>query len=160
VNQGQQQTAAWSPRDWLRPEAALGAYLMIQQELASRNRKGLTRGLAAIFLATLASCAWAQSHAGLWSEAVPRVDGAPEFFVSPEGKPGNAGTKEEPWDIGSALAGRQKVPPGSTVWLREGKYVFPVRDSVKGGNGFAVRLSGAEGRPVHVRAWPGERAER
>lgn len=131
---------------------------MIQQELANRIRKELTRGVATILLATLASCAWAQSHAGLWSKAVPRVDGAPEFFVSPEGQPGNAGTKGAPWDIGSALAGRQKVPPGSTVWLRKGKYLFPARDSVKGGNGFAVRLGGAESRPVHVRAWPGERA--
>ena len=130
---------------------------MIQQEPTNRVRDGLTRCLAALSVATLASCAWAQSHAGLWSKAVPRVDGAPEFFVSLEGKFENAGTREEPWDIASALGGQQKVAPGCVVWLRGGKYLYPVRDPEKAGNGFSVRLSGAEGRPIHVRAWPGER---
>ena len=92
-----------------------------------------------------------------WSKLVPRVVDAQQYFVAPDGNATNAGTRESPWDIASALGGRQNVVPGSVIWLRGGKYVYPVRHSGKGGNGFAVRISGAEGKPVHVRARPDER---
>ena len=94
----------------------------------------------------------------LWSRLVPRVAGCREHFVAPDGTAGGAGTKASPWDLASTLGGRRKVAPGGVVWLRGGRYVFPVRNSRKGGNGFAVRLGGAAGKPIHLRAAPGERA--
>ena len=44
--------------------------------------------------------------------AAPR---ASELHVSPAGKPDNAGTKESPWDLATALSNSKKVEPGSTV---------------------------------------------
>ena len=38
-----------------------------------------------------------------WSDRVPRVEGARHHFVGAEGKAGNPGTKEAPWDLPSAL---------------------------------------------------------
>ncbi len=88
-----------------------------------------------------------QPKAG-WSEVVPKVEGARQCFVSPEGKAENPGMREAPWDLASALAGRQKVSPGDVIWVRGGTY--------KGK--FEVKLVGKDGAPVHVRACPGERA--
>jgi len=93
----------------------------------------------------------------LWSPLVPRVAEGQEHYVAPEGKAENAGTKDAPWDIGSALGGKQRIAAGSIIWLRRGRYVYPVRNSRQGGNGFKVNVGGAEGKPVHVRAVPGER---
>jgi hypothetical protein len=81
--------------------------------------------------------------------------GAAERFVAPGGSADGSGTKESPWDIASALAGRQKVAPGDTVWLRGGTY--RARQGV-GGNGFVVALAGRAGAPVVVAGYPGERA--
>jgi hypothetical protein len=94
----------------------------------------------------------------LWSPLVPRVEGAREHVVAPDGRETNEGTPASPWDVASTLGGRRAVAPGDVIWLRGGRYVYPVRHSQKGGNGFAVRVGGAEGKPVHLRAWPGERA--
>lgn len=94
----------------------------------------------------------------LWSKLVPRPAQVREYHVAVSGKEKNSGTKTAPWDLASAVGGKQKVAPGSVVWVHGGAYVYPVRDSKDGGNGFAVSLSGAEGKPVHLRAWPGERA--
>src|SRR5690349_16344281 len=55
-----------------------------------------------------------------WSDRVPRVEGARHHFVGAEGKAGNPGTKEAPWDLPSALAGRAEVKPGDVVWVRGG----------------------------------------
>lgn len=94
----------------------------------------------------------------LWSPRVPRMAESREYFVAPDGKAAQPGTQAEPWDLASVLKGGQKVEPGSVVWLRGGRYIYPVRDSRDGGNGFAVSLSGAPDNPVHLRARPGERA--
>lgn len=83
-----------------------------------------------------------------WSERVPRVEGAAQYFVSPQGKAENPGTREAPWDLASALAARHNVSPGDTIWVRGGNYRGK----------FEVRLAGKEEAPVHVRAYPGERA--
>jgi len=91
--------------------------------------------------------AQAQKKAG-WSERVPRVEGAREYVVSPEGRAENPGTQAAPWDLASALGRRREVSPGDIIWVRGGTYRGK----------FAVRLAGKEGAPVHVRAYPGERA--
>ena len=39
-----------------------------------------------------------------------------EFYVSPNGKQKGTGTKEDPFDIVTALSGRKSVQPRDTVW--------------------------------------------
>ena len=77
---------------------------------------------------------------------------AAEWFVGAEGKPANAGTKEAPWDVESALDGKQKVAPGDTVCLLAGTYKRRPKEQ------FDVRLAGTAERPIHVRPAPGARA--
>ena len=76
----------------------------------------------------------------------------PVYFVAPEGKPNNKGTKESPWDIASAMEGQHKVEPGATIYLRDGIYKRRPNEH------FNVRLVGTEEKPIHVRPFPGERA--
>ena len=45
-----------------------------------------------------------------------------EYYVAVNGKPDAAGTKADPCDIISTLAGEKPVKPGDTVWMRGGKY--------------------------------------
>ena len=71
-----------------------------------------------------------------------------EAYVAPDGKPGNAGTKESPWDLETAVGGEKKVEPGTTVWVGAGKYTGK----------FHVKLAGTAEKPIVVRARPGERA--
>jgi len=40
---------------------------------------------------------------------------AGQWYVSPDGKSSNPGTREAPWDIASALDGEQKVPAGDNL---------------------------------------------
>lgn len=81
-------------------------------------------------------------------DRVPRLAGARQFFAAPDGRPGNPGTKEAPWDLASALGGGSRLQPGDVLWVRAGAY--------KGK--FEIRLAGKEEAPIQVRAWPGERA--
>ena len=78
--------------------------------------------------------------------------GAAEWYASPKGTPQGKGTRESPWDLASALGGKHAIRPGDTLYLLGGTYRKRPDDK------FAVRLAGAEGRPVHVRPAPGERA--
>jgi len=78
-----------------------------------------------------------------------------EYFVAPDGKADAAGTAEAPWDIISALSGKQAVQPGDTVWLKGGTYRCEEAYKTKG-QGFKVTLSGAKDKPVIVRAARGE----
>jgi hypothetical protein len=76
-----------------------------------------------------------------------------EFFVSPSGRPAGNGSREQPWDLETALRQPESVKPGDTIWIRGGRY----------GNGAAnavihSRLTGTPRDPILVRAWPGERA--
>ncbi len=80
---------------------------------------------------------------------------AAEHFVAVDGKADNAGTEAAPWDLASTLGGVRQVAAGGTIWVRGGTYKHPNRQP--GSNGFSVKLAGAEGRPIHVRAVPGER---
>ena len=74
---------------------------------------------------------------------------ATTHFVSPAGLSGNDGSAAHPWDLVTALAGAGgAVQAGDTVWLRGGTYVGDFRTS----------LSGAPGRPIVFRQFPGEHA--
>lgn len=84
-----------------------------------------------------------------------RPSAAREHYVAVDGKADNAGTSAAPWDLGSALGGGRHVAPGDTIWVRGGTYKHP--DRRPGANGFSVKLVGAEGKPIHVRALPGRR---
>lgn len=99
---------------------------------------------AAIALLAAATC-W-------WAGPAPAAD----HYVAPDGRPDAAGSRGDPWDLASALAGRQDVRPGETVWVRGGTYRSERAYSGEG-PGFQVRLAGQEGQPVRVRACPGER---
>lgn len=84
--------------------------------------------------------------------ALAAVAWGAEWYVGPDGKPGNPGTKEEPWDIESTLDGKQKVAPGDTLYLLAGTYRRRPKEQ------FDVRLVGTGEKPVHVRPAPGARA--
>jgi len=76
---------------------------------------------------------------------------AQQWYAGPEGRPANPGTSEEPWDIASALDGRQKVSAGDTLYLLGGTY--RQRPEAL----FEVRLAGTAEKPVYVRPAPGAR---
>lgn len=80
---------------------------------------------------------------------------AAEYHVGPQGTPDAKGTKESPWDIASALGGKQKVAAGDTIWIGAGTYK---KAQENGGLGFPVHLAGSKEAPIQVRATPGERA--
>ena len=80
-----------------------------------------------------------------------------EFYVSPNGKQKGTGTKEDPFDIVTALSGRKSVQPGDIVWLRGGIYTLPADPRTEK---FTIecRLKGTPEKPIIVRQMPGERA--
>jgi hypothetical protein len=49
---------------------------------------------------------------------------ASDWYVSPAGRPQNAGTRESPWDIGSALAGAHAVKPGGLNIRPDADYIW------------------------------------
>ena len=72
---------------------------------------------------------------------------AKEWYVAPDGTAGGDGSRERPWSLEAALKPDPRIQPMDTVWVRKGVY-----------NGaFVSRLKGAPGRPVVLRAYPGER---
>src|SRR4030042_5984319 len=70
---------------------------------------------------------------------------AAQRYAGPEGKSTNAGTRDEPWDIASALGGKQKIAAGDTLYLLEGTYRRRPNEL------FEVRLAGAEEKPIVMR---------
>ena len=70
---------------------------------------------------------------------------AAEFHVSPTGTPAGNGSRENPWDLATALAAPIAVKPGDTIWFHEGTYR----------GGFTSRLIGQPGMPIVVRGVPG-----
>jgi hypothetical protein len=76
---------------------------------------------------------------------------AADWYVSPTGAEKNPGTKDKPWDIGTALGGGQKIAPGDTVFLLEGTYKQRPKEQIE------VRLAGTAEKPVHVRPAPNAR---
>jgi hypothetical protein len=100
----------------------------------------------------LASPTFAQeAQKAVWSDQVPRVEGAKEYFAAPEGQEGNPGTLEAPWDLASALGGAHPVAPGDVIWVRGGTYQGK----------FEVRLAGPgpRPRPLHLRPEQGRRQD-
>ena len=81
--------------------------------------------------------------------------GAAERFAAADGRADAKGTRESPWDLQSALDGRQKLEAGDTLWVRGGTYRHPDRRS--GSPGYVVRLAGREGKPIRIRGEPVER---
>ncbi len=74
-----------------------------------------------------------------------------DWYVSPDGKSANGGTRESPWDIASALDGRQEGRPGDTICLLEGVYRRRPNEL------FDVRLTGTAEKPIQVRPAEGQR---
>lgn len=79
---------------------------------------------------------------------------AADWHVAPGGSSTAKGTADAPWDIDSALSGKQKISSGDTVWLHGGTYKHPFEN---GGMGFKIRLAGSPSQPVQIRAAAGQR---
>ena len=80
-----------------------------------------------------------------------QICSAGQWCVGPDGKATNPGTEEEPWDIASALNGKQKVSAGDTLYLLGGTYRRRPEAL------FEVRLAGTAQRPIHIRPAAGAR---
>ncbi len=78
----------------------------------------------------------------------PTLSAEHAFFVSPDGKPENDGSQAHPWSLQYAFDPHNAAQPGDTIWVMGGKYMGP----------FTCSLKGAEGKPITVRAVPGQRA--
>jgi len=71
------------------------------------------------------------------------------YFAAPTGLATNDGTREQPWDLQTALANRSAVvQPGDTIWLAGGRYV----------GDFRSMLHGTAEQPIVVRPSPSARA--
>jgi hypothetical protein len=79
---------------------------------------------------------------------------AAEWFVATNGTASGTGSINSPWDITSAFAGKHKIAPGDTLWLKGGTYKYPPS---LGSQGFKLTLAGTDKNPLHVRAVSGER---
>jgi len=72
----------------------------------------------------------------------PPGPGPRGYYASPLGTPSGNGSRTNPWDLATALAGGHgAVQPGDTVWLRGGVYH----------GRFASTLTGTATRPIIVR---------
>ncbi len=77
----------------------------------------------------------------------------PEFYASPRGSPLGDGSRTKPWDLQTALSQPAPVTPGSTIWLRGGRYTGGTHRG-----GFLSKLTGTADAPIVVRQFPGERS--
>lgn len=102
-----------------------------------------------------AGCLAAMTAPAVGAPAVPRwgpaaakwIEGGREFYVGPNGKSDNPGTRVAPWDLKSVMNDAHGLKGGDVVWVMEGVY--------KGC--FEGKFSGSPGRPVVVRSVPGAR---
>lgn len=78
---------------------------------------------------------------------------AAQFYVSPSGSATGNGSWNRPWDLQTALNQPAPIQPGDTLWLMGGVYRNANRPTK-----FVSQLSGASGRPITVRQYPGQRA--
>ncbi len=100
---------------------------------------------------TLIQPSWADDRAfqmAEWTENVVLTDEPDQYYVSPDGKPDNPGTYKKPWDFTSAMRGEREMNPGSIIWIRGGTYT----------GDYEIKLTGTKKAPIHIRAYPGERA--
>lgn len=70
-----------------------------------------------------------------------------DFYASPTGQPGAAGTSDDPLDLATALSSSGPVGPGDRVALKEGTYT----------GAFVSELAGTSSAPIIVEAEPGAR---
>ncbi|MBC7853278.1 MAG: right-handed parallel beta-helix repeat-containing protein [Pirellulaceae bacterium] len=71
----------------------------------------------------------------------PSLAAAEEFHASSTGTAQGNGSREQPWDLATALLAKDRVQPGDTLWLHEGTYV----------GGFTSYLAGTTVQPIVVR---------
>jgi hypothetical protein len=71
-----------------------------------------------------------------------------EYFVSPSGSSTGDGSKAKPYNLTTVLTG-SVAQPGDTFWLMGGTHAIGY---------LSTKLQGAAGRPVTLRAIPGQRA--
>jgi len=69
------------------------------------------------------------------------------FFASSSGSTSGDGSESKPWSLAMALSSG-RIQAGDTLWVRGGTYMAP----------FVVTLNGQAGKPIVIRAYPGERA--
>jgi len=103
----------------------------------------------------LASCAQqdvVKARTGTPATGGPLPAG-PEFYVSPNGSPSGDGSLTKPWDLQNALNQPARITPGSTIWLRGGRYTGGTSRG-----GLLSKLTGTGDAPIVVRQFPGERA--
>ncbi|NIP27960.1 MAG: hypothetical protein GWN67_25940 [Phycisphaerae bacterium] len=81
------------------------------------------------------------------------ISSASLLYVSPDGKATNPGTQDKPWDIASALDGKQKIAAGDTIYLLEGTYKRRPKEL------FEIRLTGTKDKPIHIRPLHGKRVK-
>jgi len=81
-----------------------------------------------------------------------QISSASQWYVSPDGKSTNPGTKDKSWDIVTALDGTQKIAAGDTIYLLEGTYKRRPNEL------FEIRLMGTSEKPIHIRPLKGMRA--
>lgn len=79
---------------------------------------------------------------------------ATEYFVATNGTIGNPGTFNLPWTLGKALT-NGSVVGGDTIWIRGGTYTGSWSTDPFGAG---ATLNGANGNPIIVRNYSGERA--
>jgi uncharacterized protein (TIGR03437 family) len=91
------------------------------------------------------------SQAGLMLAVANAAAPGREFYVSPSGTPDGDGSRDKPWDLGTALRHPAAVRPGDTIWMLGGNYG-------DGKNRFESVLAGAPGRPIILRQAKGHRA--
>lgn len=109
-----------------------------------KTMKQNSMNMKAAILSVLLIGAVASAHAAkvpIWGgESKKWIEGGREFFVSPDGKPENPGTREAPWDLRSTLEGKHELKGGDVIWVTGGTY--------KGC--FTATLNGAEVKPIII----------
>src|SRR5438132_1714973 len=92
------------------------------------------------------SSGWATAT---WSRT-PRISTpipvGPEFYASPGGSASGDGSVTKPWDLQTALSQPTPVTPGSTIWLRAGRYTGGAPRGE-----FLSKLTGTADAPIVVR---------
>lgn len=69
---------------------------------------------------------------------------AAEYWISPNGNPHAAGSRQDPWDLATALAQPLPIAPGDVLLLQAGLYQLQ--------QPLVSRLTGLADRPIHLRA--------
>ena len=96
----------------------------------------------------------------VWTASVWTVEAA-DWHVASNGAPENEGSPKSPWDIASALGGKQTaIKPGDAIWLEGGTYRIdrsPPNDRELPTAQLPVVLVGAMDKPIRVRPVAGQR---